>query len=260
MDLQLNDHVVVVTGGAKGIGAACSEVLASEGAIVCILNRNPSEAQKLSEWAEGLSLRIDSIVCELTAPANIQSAIQCIIDRYGRIDGLINNAGVNDSVGLQGTVDAFRQSLEKNLVPAFVATQACRNQLIASKGAIVNIGSKCATTGQGGTSGYVAAKGGLNSLTREWALDLAEHGVRVNCVVPAEVMTPMYAKWIESRQDSVAALDGIEKMIPLGNRMTTPMEIANMVAFLLSSRSSHTTGQIVYVDGGYTHFDRAYFK
>jgi L-fucose dehydrogenase len=130
-------------------------------------------------------------------------------------------------------------------------------QLKASKGAIVNIGSKTAETGQGGTSAYAASNGGRNALTREWAVELLKYGIRVNAVIVAECYTPLYDKWIQTFPDPQAQLKKINEKIPLGNRMTTAEEIANMVAFLLSERSSHTTGQLVYVDGGYVHLDRA---
>ena len=100
----------------------------------------------------------------------------------------------------------------------------------------------------------------MNALTREWALDLAERGVRVNAVIPAEVMTPMYRRWLDSLEDPDATLKSIEENIPLGKRMTTDAEIADSVVFLASARSSHTSGQIFYPDGGYVHFDRAYGK
>ena len=258
MDLQLANRIILVTGGAKGIGEACTKTLAKEHAVACVLGRNPAEASSLCDWARDQSLQVESYACELTAPESIRDAVQQLLNKHGRVDGVVNNAGVNDGVGLRDTVEAFRSSLEKNLVPAFVLVQACLDSLIKTKGAIVNISSKCATTGQGGTSGYVASKGGLNSLTREWALDLAKYGIRVNCVVPAEVMTPMYARWIESRPNPGETLQRIEKSIPLENRMTKAEEIAKAVAFLLSPCSSHTTGQIMFVDGGYTHFDRAY--
>jgi L-fucose dehydrogenase len=112
-------------------------------------------------------------------------------------------------------------------------------------------------TGQGGTSGYAAAKGGVLALTREWAVELLPVGIRVNAVVPAEVMTPLYRQWLAGFPDPERALAEITARIPLDHRMTTPEEIAATVLFLLSPRSAHTTGQHVVVDGGYTHLDRA---
>jgi len=258
MNLQLENKVVIVTGGAKGIGEAVTRAFAAEGAIPCILGRNPDEAGKLVAELQKAGQRADSLHCEMTDETAVRAAVGEILARHGSIDCVVNNAGMNDGVGLQSPVGDFRASLERNIVHCFVLVQAALDALIASKGSIVNIGTKCATTGQGGTSGYVASKGAMNALTREWSLDLAKHGIRVNCVVPAEVMTPQYARWLSSRPDPMAAEMDICRMIPLGRRMTTAAEIASTVVFVASPRSSHTTGQILYVDGGYTHLDRAH--
>ncbi len=117
--------------------------------------------------------------------------------------------------------------------------------------------SKTALTGQGATSAYVAAKAAQLGLTREWAAAFLKDGVRVNAVIPAEVMTPLYANWLKTFDNPEERLARITRRIPLGHRMTTPREIADTVVFLLSSRSSHTTGQWLFPDGGYTHLDRA---
>src|SRR5690606_31252295 len=129
--------------------------------------------------------------------------------------------------------------------------------LIKTKGAIVNIGSKTAETGQGNTSAYAASNGGRNALTREWAVELLPQGIRVNAVIVAECYTPLYDTWIKTFPNPEEKLKEITDKIPLGNRMTTAEEIASMVAFLLSEKSSHTTGQLIHVDGGYVHLDRA---
>ena len=171
---------------------------------------------------------------------------------------MVNNVGVNDSVGLEkGNYEAFMSSLHKNLVHYFLIAHHALPFLIKSTGAIVNISSKIAETRQGNTSAYAASNGGRNALTREWAVELLKYGIRVNAVVVAECFTPLYESWIKTFNDPGAKLKAITDKIPLGKRMTTPEEIANMVAFLLSTRSSHTTGQIICVDGGYTHLDRA---
>ena len=177
---------------------------------------------------------------------------------FNKIDGLINNAGVNDSIGLEnGSYDEFMESLKKNVAHYYSMAHLALPALKKSKGSIVNIGSKTSITGQGKTSGYAAANGGRNALTREWALELLPYSIRVNAVIVAECYTPLYEKWINTFDNKDEKLASILKNIPFENRMTTTQEIANTVAFLISEKSSHTTGQLVYVDGGYTHLDRA---
>jgi L-fucose dehydrogenase len=256
VNLELDNKVVLVTGGAKGIGEAITRAFAAEGAIACILGRSEAEAEQLVRELTACGQRAESLVCELTDEVRVRAAVAEILQRHGRIDVLVNNAGVNDGVGLHASVADFRASLERNLVHCFTLLQACLDALIATRGAVVNVGSKCATTGQGGTSGYAAAKGAMNALTREWALDLAGHGVRVNAVIPAEVMTPQYERWIGQRPDPDADIAKISASIPLGRRMTTAREIADTVVFTASPRAAHTTGQILHVDGGYVHLDR----
>jgi NAD(P)-dependent dehydrogenase (short-subunit alcohol dehydrogenase family) len=180
------------------------------------------------------------------------------LEKYGRIDGLVNNAGVNDGVGLEnGNYESFIASLHKNVVHYYLMAHFALPALKKSKGAIVNITSKTAETGQGGTSAYAAANGGRNALTREWAVELLKYGIRVNAIVVAECWTPLYEKWIQTLPNPKEKVAEITAKIPLENRMTTSEEIANATAFLLSERSSHTTGQLIHVDGGYVHLDRA---
>ena len=180
------------------------------------------------------------------------------MERFGRIDGLVNNAGVNDSVGLEaGNYEDFIKSIHRNLTHYYLMAHHALPELKKSKGAIVNIGSKTSFTGQGGTSGYAAANGGRNALTREWAVELLPYSIRVNAVIVAECYTPLYERWINTVPNPEEKLQEITEKIPFEKRMTTAKEIADTVVFLLSDRSSHTTGQLLFVDGGYTHLDRA---
>lgn len=258
MDLQLTDKVIVVTGGDKGIGRAIAQVLAQEGALPFIISRKEKDCQSCIAAIESEGGRADYAIAELTDLKQCKDAVEKLMQRHGRIDGVVNNAGVNDGVSLkQGSYTEFLSSIEKNVGHYFNMVQLCLEGLKTSKGAIVNISSKVAETGQGGTSGYAAANGARNALTREWAVDLLQDDIRVNAVVVAESYTPLYQKWIESFENPELKKNEIESKIPLGQRMTTPEEIASTVCFLLSSRSSHTTGQIIHVDGGYTHLDRS---
>lgn len=255
MDLILKDKVIIVSGGAKGIGGAISRGLIEEGAIPVIIDPSDAEGKQLVDLAKGKALHLKK---RLFSPADAEGVVQEALSKYGKIDGLVNNAGTNDGVGLEkGSPEAFLQSVEKNVGHYYFLAHYALDALKKSKGTILNISSKTAVTGQGNTSGYVAAKGAQLALTREWAVELLPYHIRVNAIVPAEVYTPMYATWIQSFPNPELKLDEISRRVPLQNRMTTAEEIANMALFLLSQKASHITGQHIFVDGGYTHLDRA---
>jgi len=258
MDLKLTDKVIVVTGGAKGIGKGIALALASEGAIPVIVGRNQADNERAREEIEAQGGEALSVEAELTRPEDCERAINETLARFGRIDGLVNNAGVNDGVGLErGSYQQFVDSLHKSLIHYYLMAHHALPALKASKGSIVNISSKTAETGQGNTSAYAAANGGRNALTREWAVELRKYGIRVNAVIVAECYTPLYDRWIKTLPHPEETLKKITDRIPFGQRMTTAAEIADTVAFLMSERSSHTTGQLVHIDGGYVHLDRA---
>lgn len=256
MNLHMRDKVVIVTGGGSGIGGAISLTLAQEGAIPVILGKSALSAD-FAESLKSVAPQSHFIEVELSDDAACGKAVADVIARFGRLDGLVNNAGINDNVGLDAGRDAFVGSLERNLIHYYSMAHYCVPHLKLTQGSVVNVSSKTAITGQGNTSGYCAAKGAQLSLTREWAAALLNDGVRVNALVPAEVMTPLYKRWINSFENAEEKLASITAKIPLGRRMTTSEEMANMCVFLLSDASSHTTGQWIFVDGGYTHLDRA---
>lgn len=251
MDLHLKDKTVVVTGGGSGIGAAITEVLAEEGARpVIVARRRPDE-----DWLRRVGADFEQ--AELSNDDACRAAVAAIRARHGAIHGLVNNAGANDGVGLDKGPDAFRTSLDQNLIHYYTMVHLLADDLRATQGAIVNITSKTAVTGQGGTSAYIAAKAAQLGLTREWAVEFLPYNVRVNAIVVAEVMTPLYRRWLDTLPDPEGALSKITARIPLGQRMTEAREIADTCAFLLSDRAGHTTGQWIFPDGGYTHLDRS---
>ena len=259
MDLGLKGKLIVVTGGGAGIGGGISRACIEEGARVIVLSRASQNVRDFMGEMQDAHEDCHLVEANLEDAVRCQSAMEEIQSRFGDVYGLVNNAGVNDGVGLaSGTVDRFVESLHRNLVHYYALAHYALPALRRTQGAIINISSKVALTGQGNTSAYAAAKGAQLALTREWAAELLPHNIRVNAVLPAEVMTPLYRRWLDTLGDPAAKLREITAKIPLGQRMTTSAEIAAATVFLLSpTQSAHTTGQHIIVDGGYVHLDRA---
>ncbi|MEY3174773.1 MAG: ral stress protein 39 [Planctomycetota bacterium] len=253
MNFGLNGKVAIVTGGSKGIGLGIVRQLLAEGALVVNVGRSPADPADIPETAAANYRYFPGDLVDLTV---CERAVEHTLQSFGALDILVNNAGVNDGAGLDAGPAAFLQSLQRNLLHYYAMAHHAAPHLKRSRGCIINIGSKVCETGQGGTSGYAASKGAINGLTREWAVELAPAGVRVNAVLPAETWTPLYERCLAAMPDPTAARASIENLIPLGRRFTTIDELAAMVVFLASELSSHTTGQIIFVDGGYTHLDR----
>jgi L-fucose dehydrogenase len=254
MELGLKDKVFLVTGGASGIGEAISRALVAEGAIPVIVGREAERAERLLAELQGGHALTEN----LGSAESCRRVVEQALARTGRMDGLINNAGVNDGVGLEkGDPERFLASLESNLHHYYFMAHYLLDALKKSRGSILNISSKTALTGQGGTSAYAAAKGAQLALTREWAVELLPYRIRVNAIVPSEVLTPLYQTWLNTFPNPEAQLQSIVRHIPFEQRMTQASEIADMAVFLLSDRASHITGQHIFVDGGYVHLDRA---
>jgi L-fucose dehydrogenase len=259
MDLGLKDRVIAVTGGGEGIGEAISRSCLDERAKVVVISRASDNVNKFLETMQKEQRPCSFVETHLADADQCKRAVEYVKQTYGRMDGLVNNAGANDGVGLEsGDPERFMESLRQNLLHYYAMAHYALPMLKQSRGSIVNISSKVALTGQGGTSAYAASKGAQLALTREWAAELLPFGIRVNTVIPAEVLTPLYKRWVMTCADPEAEMKKISQRIPLGRRMTETAEIASMTVFLLSpTQSGHTTAQHLVVDGGYTHLDRA---
>lgn len=258
MDLNLKSKVVIVSGGAKGIGKSIVRMFAEQGAKVLFIDKDHIAGVELKGSLAKSGFSVTFFEGDLTVTGTCQQSVDEAVREYGGVDVVVNNAGVNDHVGLDASPSEFLDSLSLNLVHCFELVKYSASYLKQNKGRIINISSKVAQTGQGNTSGYAASKGALLALTREWAVDFASAGVTVNAVVPAEVITPMYEKEFAESSSPVDSKRKVEASIPLEHRMTKPEEIANTVLFLSSPLAGHITGQYINVDGGYTHLDRMY--
>ncbi|MAT52900.1 MAG: short-chain dehydrogenase [Saprospirales bacterium] len=258
MELHLAGKVFIVTGGSSGIGEAVTRQLVEEGAIPVIATREKERSLQMVKEFKALGKKAHAIIGELRKIPFCKKVIQETAQRFGRIDGLVNNAGRNDWLSLEaGTPDRFSWTLIDNLYHYHALAHYALPWLKLSKGSIVNVSCRIAVTGQGNASAYAAAKGAQLALTREWATELAKYGIRVNAVVPSEVDTPQYQEWHGTFEKPAKHLKKVAGKVPLGKRLTTPEEVAAAIVYLLSERSSHTTGQFLFVDGGYTHLDRA---
>ncbi|QZP31622.1 SDR family NAD(P)-dependent oxidoreductase [Pseudomonas sp. DR48] len=239
----LKDKVIIVTGAAQGIGQAIAERLFEEGAKVVIADRNKSGADDVAHSIQSRNGEALSVDLDVSSRESWVGAIQAVVGHYGRVDGLVNNAGLTrDSTLLKMSDDDWESVIGVNLKGTWLGCQLTVPELKKQGGAIVNLSSE-SRWGAFGQSNYSAAKSGLIGLTRTVALEHARHSIRVNAVAPGTTLTPM----VEAVPEEIRA--GWMSSIPL-RREADPSEIASAVVFLLSDDASYITGQILGVNGG----------
>uniref|UniRef100_A0A7S0RWB7 Ketoreductase domain-containing protein n=1 Tax=Chlamydomonas leiostraca TaxID=1034604 RepID=A0A7S0RWB7_9CHLO len=259
--LKLQSKVAIVTGAARGIGLACARVLAKNGAKVVLADIDEAEAQAAAGrmMQEGMSAH--AIKCDVRHKSEVDAMITDTVAWGGRLDIMVANAGiVRAAPFLEMSEKDFDDVLAVNLKGVFLCCQAAARQMVAQRqqagqaagsapaqdgGAIITMSSVNALMAIPSIAGYNASKGGVNGLTRNMALALASHGIRVNGVGPGSIATDVLA----SVANDQAAMARIMSRTPMG-RIGDPEEIANVVNFLASSDSSYITGQIIYADGG----------
>jgi NAD(P)-dependent dehydrogenase (short-subunit alcohol dehydrogenase family) len=249
--MKLTERVAVITGGSKGIGLGCAQVMGRHGAKVVIAARGQTEGEKAVGELVAAGVEALFVSTDVTQADQMQRLMDAALARFGRIDTLVNNAGWHPpAMSLaQTSLEDFEQLLRLNLTSTFLGCKLALPHLTQSRGSIINMSSEVALIGQAEAPAYVTTKAGQIGLTKALALDLASDGVRVNAVCPAGVMTPLMRDWAHTQYDPAAALAMVDSWHPLG-RMATSDEIGEVCAFLASDEASFMTGQTICPDGG----------
>ena len=259
--MRFQDRVVVITGGARGIGEGCARVFAREGAKVAILDRDAMAANSMAASLEGNLGEASSsgvgerrhlgIACDVSIETQVAAGIAAVVGKYGRIDCLINNAGIHppdtplEQMRPEVALDVLRVNFLSNYSMCYYAIE----HLKKTRGTIINVSSMTAVLGQKNSTAYAASKGAQLSFTKALALECAPWGVRVNAILPSNVDTPLMRQWASSLPDPDAALERIAALQPLG-RMADIEEMGKTCLFLATEDSSFITGQGLEVDGG----------
>jgi len=251
MGMQMEDKVAVVTGGATGIGEACARKLCELGARVAILDRNEIAGEATVAALKKSGYTASYFACDVSIEAEVQAAIAAAVDRFGRLDILVSNAGIQtygDVVRMSS--ELWDQTMNVHVKGCFHATKyAIPAMLACGGGAIVIVASVQSFTAVNNSVAYVAAKHALLGIARAIALDFASRNIRANCVCPGAIDTPMLRATADRTGSPQRMLDGIGRMHALG-RIGHPQEVANAVAFLASDEASFITGTSLLVDGG----------
>jgi NAD(P)-dependent dehydrogenase (short-subunit alcohol dehydrogenase family) len=247
----LGGRVVVITGAAQGIGAACARRLVADGASVALWDMADGPGQALAEELSAAGAQALYRHCNVALKTEVDAALAATLARFGHVDGLVNNAGIFKAAAFLDITEAdWDAVLDVNLKGSFLVGQAVAREMVKAagpnKGAIVNMSSVNGTLAIPSIASYNASKGAINQLTRVMALSLADQGVRVNAVAPGTIATELAKNAVLTSEDAKTRILSRTPMKRLGE----PQEIADVVAFLLSDASSYVTGEIVVVDGG----------
>lgn len=249
VQFHLEGQVAVVTGAAQGIGAACAERLAQDGAAVALWDVDDGRGQALAQALVDRGRRALYQHCNVADRNEVDAALATTLRAFGRVDALINNAGIFKASNFLDIAEAdWDAVMAVNLKGAFLVAQAVARAMVANDhgGAIVNMSSVNGVMAIPTIASYNVSKGGVNQLTRVMALALADHGIRVNAVAPGTIATELAKNAVLGSDE---AKQRIMSRTPM-KRLGEPAEIADVCAFLVSSASSYMTGEIVYVDGG----------
>jgi glucose 1-dehydrogenase len=247
--MRLEGKVALVTGGAQGIGLACAEAFAREGAKVLITDVNAEAGGAALANLRAQGSRAEFISCDVSIKAQVEAAVAAAVERFGQLDILVANAGVVHAAEFLDLEEAdFDRVLAVNLKGVFLCGQAAARQMVKQGlgGAIINMSSVNAVLAIPNQVPYVVSKGGVNQLTKVMALSLAPHGIRVNGIGPGTILTELAQKAVLGNREAERK---ILSRTPLG-RMGEPAEIARVAAFLASEDASYLTGQTIYPDGG----------
>jgi NAD(P)-dependent dehydrogenase (short-subunit alcohol dehydrogenase family) len=250
--MSLDGKVALITGAAKGIGKGCAQVLGKRGVRVAIADLDDAAGPLTAAGIETSGGRAVFLRADVSKVDDVQKAITRLIEVFGRLDILINNAGYHISKNVEDTSEEeWDYILNTNLKSFFLCSKYAIPQLRKTRGAIVNMSSMVGLVGQRNAGAYSATKGGIIAMTRGMALDFAKDGIRVNCICPGWVETPLVEDWFSQQKDPQAAKEYIYAKHPLG-KIATPEEVGNAVVFLCSEESSFVTGVALPVDGGVT--------
>jgi len=245
----LDGRVIVITGGGQGIGAACAERFVAEGAKVALWDVNIAAAEALAQRLRNAGGRAEAMPCNVARKSEVDAALAATALAFGRIDGLVNNAGIFRAADfLEVTEEDWDAVINVNLKGAFLVGQAVAQQMVrqGQGGAIVNMSSVNGSMAIASIASYNASKGGINQLTRAMALALADHHIRVNAAAPGTIATELAREAVLTSEEAKQRILGRTPMKRLGE----PEEVADVVGFLLSDAARYMTGEIVHIDGG----------
>lgn len=248
----MNKKTAIITGSSKGIGLGCARVFAKNNynvIIICRTEKDGKKAEKLINEKYGRAVYIKT---DVSKEDDVKRLIKKTIDLFGRIDALINNAGYHISKNIENTsTNEWEYIINTNLRSVYLCTKYSIPFLKKTKGAIINISSMVGIVGQSNAAAYSATKGGMIAITKNLAIDYARFGIRVNCIAPGWIKTPLVEEWFSQQENEKAAREYIYSIHPLG-RIGTPDEVGELALFLASEKASFITGVVIPIDGGVT--------